>query len=68
MRHLEDESRVMSIAEHDLVAGIRTAIRAGCRYFDAGHVGIIKRLITLNEHLTRHERLFPPLKVTYISA
>ena len=40
--NLDDESRVVSIAEHDFDAGIRTAIRAGCRYFHAGHVGIIK--------------------------
>ena len=40
--NLDDESRILSIAEHDFDAGIRTAIRAGCRYFEAGHVGIIK--------------------------
>jgi hypothetical protein len=40
--NLDDVSQVMSIAEHDLGAGIRAAIRAGCRYFHAGHVGIIK--------------------------
>jgi hypothetical protein len=40
--NLDDESQVVSIAEHDFDAGIRTAIRAGCRYFHAGHVGIIK--------------------------
>ena len=40
--NLDDESRVVSIAEHDFDAGIRTALQAGCRYFHAGHVGIIK--------------------------
>ena len=40
--NLDDESRVVSIAEHDFDAGIRTAIRAGCRYFHAGPVGTIK--------------------------
>ena len=40
--NLDDESRVMSTAEHDFDAGVQTAIQAGCRYFHAGHAGIIK--------------------------
>jgi hypothetical protein len=40
--NLDDEGRVVALAEHDLDAAIRTAIQAGCRYFPAGHVGIIK--------------------------
>jgi hypothetical protein len=49
--NLNDESRVVSIAEHDLDAGIRTAIRAGCRYFHAGHVGIIKSFSGRSNHV-----------------
>ena len=47
----DDESRVVSLAEHNFDAGIRTAIRAGCRYFDAGEVGIIKSSSGFNDHV-----------------
>src|SRR3954453_21037581 len=47
----DDESQVVSIAEHDFDAGIRTAIRAGCRYFHAGHVGIIKSSAGRGNHI-----------------
>jgi hypothetical protein len=47
----DDESQVVSIAEHDFDAGIRTAIRAGCRYFQAGHVGIIRSSAGRGNHI-----------------
>jgi hypothetical protein len=47
----DDESRVVSLAEHDFDAGIRRAIRAGCHYFNAGDVGIIKSSSGSNNHV-----------------
>jgi hypothetical protein len=49
--NLDDESRVMSTAEHDFDAGVQTAIQAGCRYFHAGHAGIIKSFSGRGNHV-----------------
>jgi hypothetical protein len=47
-----DVGRVMQlVASNEFVAGIQTAIRAGCRHFNAGRVGVIKSSAERGSHV-----------------